>query len=109
MNAETQEKINQLQNAEQSINALLAQKQQFQSQGLEIDNALSHIKDSDKVFRIIGNIMVASSKDTVKKELEEKKEIIELRLKSIDKQEEKHRNKANELQQQVLKEMKKSE
>ena len=38
---------------------------------MEVDNALSQVKKTDKVFRIIGNIMVASSKTTVKKELSE--------------------------------------
>jgi prefoldin beta subunit len=107
MKQETQEKITQLQNLEQNINTLIAQKQQFQSQNMEIDNALSQIDDTEKVFRIIGNIMVASSKENVKKDLSEKKEIVELRLKTIDKQEDKLRSKAGELQAEVMKEMKK--
>ena len=107
MNKETQEKINQLQNLEQNINTLIAQKQQFQAQDLEIDNALSQIEKTEEVFRIIGNIMVASPKEDVKKDLDEKKEVISLRLKTIDKQEEKLRTKATELQREVLKEMKK--
>jgi len=107
MNEETKEKITQLQNLEQNINSLIAQKQQFQAQNMEVDNALAQLKDTDKVFQIVGNIMVASDKDKAKKELEEKKEIIELRLKTFDKQEDKLRNQANELQQEVMKEMKK--
>lgn len=107
MKEETKEKINQLQNLEQNINSIIAQKQQFQAQNLEVDNALEQLKNTDKVFRIIGNIMVASSKDNAKKELTEKKEILDLRLKTFDKQEEKLRNQANELQQEVMKEMKK--
>lgn len=107
MKEETKEKITQLQNLEQNINSIIAQKQQFQAQNLEVDNALEQLKNTDKVFRIIGNIMVASSKDNAKKELTEKKEILDLRLKTFDKQEEKLRNQANELQQEVMKEMKK--
>ena len=107
MKEETKEKITQLQNFEQNINSIIAQKQQFQAQNMEVENALTQLKDTDKVFRIIGNIMVASSKDKAKKELTEKKEIVELRLKTFDKQEEKLRNQANELQQEVMKEMKK--
>jgi prefoldin beta subunit len=107
MNQETQEKITQLQNIEQNINNLIAQKQQFQSQNIEADNALSQLESTEKVFRIIGSIMVASDKEKVKKELNEKKEITELRLKTIDKQEEKMRKKAEELQHDVLSDMKK--
>ncbi len=109
MKKETEEKIAQLQNIEQNINTLIAQRQQFQSQDAETDNALSQVDTTDKVFRIIGNIMVASGKDVVKKELAEKKELIALRLKSIEKQEEKMRAKAKDIQQEVLKEMKKGE
>ena len=107
MKQETQEKITQLQNVEQNINNLIAQKQQFQSQNIEIENALSQIDGTENVFRIIGNIMVASSKEDVKKDLNEKKEIVDLRLKTIDKQEDKLRAKAADLQQDVLKDMKK--
>ena len=50
--------------------------------------------------------MVASTKTKVKKELKEKKEVVELRLKTLEKQEEKLRQKANELQKEVMKVMK---
>ena len=39
MKESTKEKITQLQNLEQNINSLIAQKQQFQAQNLEIENA----------------------------------------------------------------------
>ncbi len=106
MNKETQKKLSELQNIEQNMNSLIAQKQQFQAQNLEIENALSQIKDTKKVFRILGNIMVSSTKEKVKKELTEKKEVVDLRLKAIDKQEQKIRKRAEELQEEVLKEMK---
>ena len=64
------------------------------------------VKKTDKVFRIIGNIMVASSKTTVKKELSEKKELVDLRLKTMDKQEDKLRDKAAEIQKEVMKDIK---
>ena len=106
MNEKTKEQVEQLQNLEQNINNLIAQKQQFQSQQLEVENALSQIKDTKQVFRIIGNIMVASEAKEVKKDLDEKKELLDLRLKTIDKQEDKLRKQAGELQHEVLKEMK---
>ncbi len=106
MKKETKEKIEQLQNLENSINSLIAQKQQFQSQQLEIENALLQVEETDKVFRIIGSIMVASTKDKIKQELNDKKEIVELRLKTLEKQEDKYRKQAGELQTDVMKEMK---
>lgn len=106
MKKDTKEKLEQLQNMEQSINTIIAQKQQYQSQQLEVENALAQLKETDKAFRIIGNIMVASKKEVVKKELNEKKEIVELRLKTMEKQEDKLRDRAAELQKDVLKEIK---
>jgi prefoldin beta subunit len=106
MKKDVKEKIEQLQNLEQSINSLIAQKQQFQSQQLEVENALLQVEDSERVFRIIGNVMVASTKDKTKQELTEKKEIVELRLKTLEKQEDKFRKQAGELQADVMKEMK---
>ena len=106
MNQETKDKIEELQNLEQNINSLIGQKQQIQAQQAEIENAISQLEGTDKVFRIIGNIMVASDKVKVKKELDEKKEFIDLRIKTMDKQEEKLRNKAQELQKAVMEKIK---
>ncbi len=106
MKKELKDKIEQLQNLEQNINSIIAQKQQFQSQQLEIENALLQVEETDKVFRIIGSVMVASTKDKTRQELTEKKEIVELRLKTLEKQEDKHRKQAGELQTEVMKEMK---
>jgi prefoldin beta subunit len=105
MNDKTKEKITQLQNIEQNINTIIGQKQQFQAQSMEIDNALSQVNETDKVFRIIGNVMVASTQKKATEELKEKKEIVELRLKTMEKQEEKMREQAAVLQKDVLKDM----
>lgn len=106
MKDDIKEKISQLQNIEQSVNSIIAQKQQFQAQNVEIENALAQVPKSPKVFRIIGNIMVASSNEEVKAELTEKKEIVELRLSALDKQEQKLRDRAKILQETVMKGMK---
>ena len=50
--------------------------------------------------------MVESDSEMVTKDLNDKKEIVELRLKSIDKQEDNLREKATKLQEEVLQEMK---
>lgn len=102
---EMQEKINKLSMMEQSLQSFLAQKQTFQAQLLEIDSALDEIKKTDKAYKIIGNVMVASDKESLEKELVQKKELAELRIKTIDKQEEKMREKASELQSEVMKGM----
>lgn len=108
INKETEQNIAMLQVMEQNITQLMMQRQAFQGQLLEIENALKEIgKAAGQSYKIIGNVMVASSKDDIKKDLEEKKEMFELRIKNFEKQEKTIKEKAEELQASVLKELKK--
>ena len=86
---ETQEKIKRLQNYEQKIQALGLQRQKLDSELSEIDSALQAVEATkDEVYKIIGNVMVAVKSGDVKKELEEKKKRLQLRINSLEKQEE---------------------
>lgn len=108
MNKETEQSIAQLQMIEQNVTNLSMQRQAFQGQLLEIENALKETeKTPGPAYRIIGNIMVASTKEEIKKDLESKKEMFELRIKSFEKQEKQLKEKAEQLQSSVLKELKK--
>ena len=103
---EAEKKINQLQILEQSLQNLSMQKQQFQLQQVEIESALKELENVNEAYKIVGNIMVLSKKDTLKEDLNSKKEVIELRVKNLEKQENQLREKASKLQEEVLKEMK---
>jgi len=109
MENELQEKINQLSMMEQNMQNFTLQKQQFQAQLMEIESAEKELNDSNEAFKIIGSIMVAMSKEKLQKELAEKKEVINMRIGSFEKQEAKLREKAEELQKQVLGDMKKTD
>jgi len=109
MDKGTQQKISKLQLLEQNMQTFLVQKQQIQSQLVEVDSALKEIESTDKAYKIIGNIMIASKKDELKGELEQKKETIGIRLKSIEKQEEKIREQSKSLQSDVLDSMRQEE
>jgi prefoldin beta subunit len=102
---DVQEKINRLSTMEQSLQSFLSQKQAFQSQLLELNSALEELKKTDKAYRIVGNIMVDTDKALLEKDLSEKKEMMELRIKSLEKQESKMREKTSEIQSEVMKEM----
>ncbi len=103
---ETQAKIHELQLIEQSMQNFLMQKQSFQSQLMEIESALSEIEKTENAYKIVGNIMVASSREDLKNDLQKKKDIAELRIKSVEKQEASIKQKATKMQEEVLKEMK---
>lgn len=108
MSKETEQKIGQLQLMEQNLQNFLMQKQTFQTQLFEIDNALKELeKTKDKTYKIVGTVMIASKKEELIKELKEKKSIIELRIKTLEKQEKAIKEKASQMQTDIMSELKK--
>lgn len=107
MEEETEQKISQLQLSEQSLQNLLIQKQQFQMQLAEIDSASKELETTEKSYKIVGNIMALAKKEDLKKDLSEKKDIVQLRIKNIEKQEEQIKEKSSKLQEEILQKMKK--
>lgn len=103
---EAEQQIMQLQMLEQNLTNLNAQKQSFQNQLIEVESALKELKGSNKSYKIIGNIMVASKQEDLEKELNQKKEIIELRVKNFEKQEKALKDKAKDLQNKVMEQVK---
>lgn len=107
LDKETKEKIQELQIYEQNFQNLLMQKQAFQIEFSEVENALSEVsKSSDEVFKIIGQIMIKADKEKIEKELKHKKELLQLRLKSIEKQESEFSKQIEELKEEVMKKLK---
>ena len=106
---ETEQKIGQLQMFEQSLQSFLGQKQQFQMQLVEVESALGELGSSEKAYKIVGNIMVESNVEELKADLQSRKEMLEIRIKTMEKQEEQVREKASKLQSEILKKMKKEE
>ena len=106
---ETEQKIGQLQMFEQSLQSFLGQKQQFQVQLVEIESALGELQNTEKAYKIVGNIMVEADRNELKSELQSRKEMLELRIKTMEKQESQVREKASKLQSEILKKMKKED
>jgi len=104
---ETQEKIQQLQIFEQSLQNLLLQKQAFQIELSETENALKEVeKTKDDIYKLIGQVMIKASKQETEKEFKQKKDILNLRVKSIDKQETQIRGELEKLREEVMKKIK---
>ena len=103
---ETEEKLGQLQLVEQNLQSFLLQKQNLQMQLMEVESALIEIEKTNSPYKIIGNVMVAAKKEDLKSELHGKQEMLKLRISSVEKQEEKLREKASKIQSEVLKGMK---
>ncbi|MBW3020814.1 prefoldin subunit [Candidatus Woesearchaeota archaeon] len=100
------EKIQQLQTIEQNLQSFLTQKQQLQQELLEVDSSIEELSKTDKAYKIVGSIMISSNKEDLSKELEIKKDIVEQKLKIIQQQEDKIKEKAETLRKEVMDEMK---
>lgn len=84
----TENLVKDLQILEQNLQHILIEKQSLEVDFNEINNALSELKNTkDEVYKILGNIMIKSDKNILIKDLEDKKKIAELKIKSLDSQE----------------------
>jgi len=93
-----------LQMVEQASQNLLLQKQLFQVELSETHSALEQLKDiKGDVFKIVGNLMFKAEKETLKKELEHKSRLLELRIQSIEKQEEELSKKGLKIRSEITK------
>ena len=102
---QTQQLLGQAQIYQQQIQGILTQKEILSTQMLEIEKALEEIgktKES-QVYRISGPILIKASKKDVKKDLQEKKEMIALRVKSLEKNEKNIKDKIGVLRDKLTK------
>lgn len=97
--------IEELQLLEQSISHLVSQKQNFQVQLNEIDSALKEIKGKQKAYKIVGGLMIEKLRTEIEEELTSKKEMVEVRVKSLEQQEEKMNAKKENIQKKVMEKM----
>ncbi len=91
---------------ERSRNQLLnvsAQKQQLQAQSAALKSALDELEKTKekKVYKAAGNILVLKDTAEVKKETKESKESLDLRIKTLQKQEDSLVNKLNTLKKDI--------
>ncbi len=104
---EAQESINQLQLIEQNVHAIALQKQQFQAQLFELESALKELETAEIAYKIVGSIMVSAKKEGLKEDLLQKKEIIDLRLSNLEKQEKEFKEKEKRLRDEIVGSLKK--
>lgn len=105
LSPQTQHMLMQLQQYQNQAQVIALQKQQLELQIAEISAALEALKDiKDKmVFKAVGPILAKVDREKTNKELTQTKELIELRIKTMDKQEERVRDKMKEINDKISK------
>jgi len=105
---QVQERLQRLQNLQNTYQQLLVQKQRIEMEKMESEKALETLKDvaaGAKVFKSVGAVLVEKPKDDVVTELGERVEFLEMRLKVLVKQEDKTKEKMTSIQETLQKEL----
>lgn len=100
--------IAQFQNYQQQLQSILIQKESLKIQNMEIERAMEELNATSQktAYKITGQVMVSKSVEELKKELNETKENVDLRIKSLEKNEERVNNKLKDLQEKIKEVMK---
>ncbi len=101
---QVQNMIAQLQTVQQQLQMVVSQKLQLENSLKEIENAIREVEKVDEntpIYKNVGTVLVKTKKDEILKELNEKKETIEVRIRALSRQEEKLKERLQELQNKV--------
>ena len=99
-----QQRLLRLQQLQQNLQGVMAQKQQLTMQLTETENAtkeLEKLADDAVVYKSIGALLVKAEKAKVSEELTERKELVKMRVDVLAKQEERLRTQVKELQEKL--------
>ncbi len=105
---QVQERLQKLQNLQNTYQQLLVQKQRIEMEKMESEKALETLKDvaaDSKVYKSVGAILVEKPMDDVVKELDDRVEFLVMRLKVLVKQEDKTKEKMTTIQATLQKEL----
>ena len=105
LDQETQAQIQELQMLEQSFQQLLMQKNAFSMESNETDFIIKEVeKTSGELSKIIGNqVIIKSTKEEILEDMKNKKKLIDIRMKSIDEQEQEFSKKIETIREEVMK------
>lgn len=103
-----QNQINMLQQMQQQMQNILSQKGQYEMAMQEANRAVEELNESDDgvvVYMSVGTVVMQKPKPEVISKLNEKAEMLEIRIRSIEKQEKMLQEKYEKLQAQVREEL----
>ena len=101
---QVQHQLAQLQQVQQQAQALATQKAQVTSALNEAEMALeelSKLEDDAVIYKNVGQLLIKGERDSVATELTENKETMELRARTLERQEERIHKRFQQLQEQL--------
>lgn len=101
---EVQQQVVKYQQLQNQLNQLLAEKSIIEQELREVNRALDVLKnvpDNVEMYRSTGHLLIKITKADAEKELNERKELLELRLKTLSRQEALIRQQLSEVQSKL--------
>lgn len=98
------EQLTRLQQLQQNLQAIMMQKQQLESESIEIEKATEELKKSEEneaVYKSAGPLLIKTKKDDTLKELDEKKDLANTRLVVLGKQETRVKENLKEVESKI--------
>jgi prefoldin beta subunit len=105
---QVQERLLRLNQLQQTLQSVLAQKQQVEMELSEINQASSEVEkltEDTTIYKATGSLMIKAEKGKVTSELTERKDVLNTRLGILTKQEERLRAQAKDLQTKLQQEL----
>ncbi|MBE0511859.1 prefoldin subunit beta [Candidatus Bathyarchaeota archaeon] len=105
---QVQQRLLRLQQLQQTLQGVLTQKQQLELELNEVEQALSELEkltDAAVIYKSIGSLLVKSKKTKVTTELNERKELLNMRINVLGKQEERLRTQVKDLQEKLQRDL----
>ena len=103
-----QERLLRLQQLQQTLQSVLTQKQQLELELLEVDQALSELEktpDDGVIYKSVGSLLIRTEKPKVTEDLDERKELANMRISVLGKQEERLRSQVKELNEKLQRDL----
>ena len=96
-----QERLLRLQQLQQTLQSILAQKQQVEMEKTEVDQTIAELQKTAEdavIYKAIGSLLIKAEKPKVTEDLVERKELLDTRSTVLARQEERMRSQIKEAQ-----------
>jgi prefoldin beta subunit len=104
-----QEEIARIQQIQQTLQAVSLQRQQLELELMGIERAVSELErltDDAVVYKSVGSILIRSTRQLLLQELKERKELLNTRVATLTRQEERARERLKDSQQRLQEKLK---
>jgi prefoldin beta subunit len=96
-----QERLLRLNQLQQTLQSIVAQKQQVELELTEVEQSsaeLQKLTDDAVIYKATGSLMIKTERPKMMTELSERKELLNMRVQALTKQEERYRSQVKEVQ-----------